>query len=129
MNVQALLWTAEGARQVRVEPSPLANENGVAIPAAALRCRFVRYVIAEEENQLAPDILDNADRLDLPPQWVMLSLLVLGPGTISVSLVPGFGEARPALRWSVAVLLNWLCVVVAFFVWALAAVAWIARGV
>jgi hypothetical protein len=68
-------------------------------------------------------------RLDLPPQWVMLSLLVLGPGTISVSLVPGFGEARPALRWSVAVLLNWLCVVVAFFVWALAAVAWIARGV
>ncbi|MHC4564248.1 MAG: glycoside hydrolase domain-containing protein, partial [Planctomycetota bacterium] len=67
-NVQALLWTAEGARQVRVEASPLANENGGTIPAAALRRRFVRYVIAEEESQLAPDILDNADRLDLPPQ-------------------------------------------------------------
>ena len=78
VNIQALLWTAASARQVRTESSPLMNKAGGTIPGSAVRCRFVRYVVAEED-QLMPDILDHAMRLDLPPRstrplWITIDV-------------------------------------------------------
>ncbi|UCD52372.1 MAG: discoidin domain-containing protein [Phycisphaerales bacterium] len=40
VNLQAVLWTRNGARQVRVEASPLTSKAGGTIPASAVRCRF-----------------------------------------------------------------------------------------
>lgn len=79
VNVQAVLWSGDGARQARVEASPLSNQAGGTIPASAVRCRFVRYVISEGGSQLMPDILDHAERLDLSPQstrpvWIAIDV-------------------------------------------------------
>jgi hypothetical protein len=83
VNIQAVLWTSSGARQVRAESSSLVNKAGRTIPASAVRCRFVRYVVVEGDGPLVPDILDNAERLDLPPQttrpvWITIDV---PPGT------------------------------------------------
>ncbi|MCD6350916.1 MAG: DUF4091 domain-containing protein, partial [Armatimonadetes bacterium] len=72
---QLLLWTAQGARQVRVRVSRLCSEQGQELPASALRVNFVRYVLAD--GRLVADILDTAERLDLAPRsvrplWVSL---------------------------------------------------------
>ncbi|MCC6444241.1 MAG: DUF4091 domain-containing protein [Armatimonadetes bacterium] len=60
---QLALWTADGARQVRLSARPLRGEDGAEIP---IRVRFVRYVLGD--GQLYPDILDTAERLDLSPR-------------------------------------------------------------
>jgi len=63
---QIVLWTADGAQQVRIKTSPLQASNATTIPAAAVTARFVRYVLAD--GKLIGDILDTIDRLDTPAQ-------------------------------------------------------------
>lgn len=62
---QAVLSVPRGARQVRLATGPLRQPGGAEISADAVRGRFVRYTLAD--GRLEPDILDTADRLDLPP--------------------------------------------------------------
>lgn len=77
VQAQLVLWTAAGARQVRVQPVALRSERGEEIPASAIRTRFVRYVLAD--GKLVGDVLDDAPRLDLPahsvrPVWVTVEV-------------------------------------------------------
>lgn len=67
-SAQFVLHSASGARQVRVKGVSLAGPDGVRIPADAIRARFVRYVLAE--GRLVPDVLDTAERLNIPPNSV-----------------------------------------------------------
>jgi hypothetical protein len=76
VNAQLLLWTADGATQTRLVASPLRGDAGE-IPASCIRARFVRYVLAD--GQLVPDVLDSAQRLDIPartarPIWVTIDV-------------------------------------------------------
>jgi len=68
VHAQLVLWTATGIRQVRLIHSAPRTADGREMPADAVRTRFVRYVLAD--GRLCADVLDTADRLDLPPQTV-----------------------------------------------------------
>jgi len=68
VHAQLVLWTATGVRQVRLIHSAPRTADGREMPADAVRTRFVRYVLAD--GRLCADVLDTADRLDLPPQTV-----------------------------------------------------------
>ncbi len=85
INTQIVLWTAEGARQVRPVAGPLRSDSGMTIPETAVRLRFVRYVLADEGPEspqtlkLVPDVLDTGDRIDVPrettrPVWLSLDV-------------------------------------------------------
>ncbi len=82
---QFVLWTADGAQQVRARVTPLRSEDGAELPADAVHVNFVRYVLAD--GHLAADVLDTAERLDIPPRSVR---------PIWVSVEPP-GDAKPGL--------------------------------
>jgi hypothetical protein len=70
IQAQMLLWSTTGAEQVRVEPW----NHEDSLPA---QVRFVRYVLADKT--LAPDILDDVERMDIPartvrPVWVSVDV-------------------------------------------------------
>lgn len=74
VQAQLLLWSAGEVPQVRVKPVSQPNVNGKTLPASA---RFVRYVLADKV--LAADILDDAERVDIParsvrPVWVTVDV-------------------------------------------------------
>jgi len=66
ISAQMVLWTADGAEQLRFDTATLGNDDGAQIPADALTPRFVRYVLAD--GKLVPDVLDTIERLDIPPR-------------------------------------------------------------
>ena len=76
VNAQFVLWTREGAEQVRIEVSDLVAQDGAMIPASACRSRFVRYVLSSQTDaqgrtvhpeELVGDCLDDAESVDMPP--------------------------------------------------------------
>ena len=76
VNAQFVLWTREGAEQVRLKMADLVSPEGSRIPAACCRTRFVRYVLSSQVNRegrvvhpeaLIGDCLDTADSVDMPP--------------------------------------------------------------
>ncbi len=91
VNGQFVVWSAEGEKQLRLEPGDLVSSAG-RIPAAAVRGRFVRYVRASlikgdrviVPEQFVGDCLDDAATtdtgwLDLPkngfrPVWVTVTV-------------------------------------------------------
>ncbi len=89
VHCQALAWSSEGAEQLRVQASALTMGER-ALPAEAVRVRFVRYVLAD--GNLVPDILDDAERLNLQPRtarpvWVSVDVPAdAAPGVYSGSL-------------------------------------------
>ncbi len=68
LSAQLVLWTAGGAGQVRCEAAPLRNDQGDELPGNCVQPRFVRYVLAD--GLLQPDVLDDAEQLDMPPRSV-----------------------------------------------------------
>jgi len=68
LSAQLVLWTATGANQVRFEAAPFRNDQGDELPAGCVQPRFVRYVLAE--GLLQPDVLDDAEHLDMAPRSV-----------------------------------------------------------
>jgi len=94
------------------------NSQGGAIPATAMRIRFVRYVLSElplgsnkshcseidqKSAYLVPDVLDPAGRFDLPgstsrPLWITIDIPPSTPpgvykGTVRVKAQNGFNQA------------------------------------
>ena len=77
LNAQIVLWTSDGARQVRCLATPLRGEDGRQIPASSVSTAFVRYVAGG--GKLMADVLDTAGRLDLNARssrgiWVSLDI-------------------------------------------------------
>src|SRR4030042_95759 len=87
VDLQLILWSSTGIRQVRCEPTEFKNEKGALIGPSSVQAWFVRYLISENEftdcgrrdplNQpvLHADILDDISRLDIPerstrPVWI-----------------------------------------------------------
>ncbi|MBN2295924.1 MAG: DUF4091 domain-containing protein [Pirellulales bacterium] len=79
---QAVAWSRDGFEGLRILRGPLRGplrgSNEKEIPASAVRCRFVRYVLSGRtcqtcgsaplrETHVVPDVLDLAQRLDLAP--------------------------------------------------------------
>jgi len=62
---QFVVWSSDPVPQLRLSASALRNERGAEIPASAVVPRFVRYVLANKQS--VGDILDTAERVDLPP--------------------------------------------------------------
>jgi len=100
VQAQLVLWTAAGARQVRVRTADLKSDKGDVLGAAALRARFVRYVLAD--GKLVGDVLDDETRLDLPahstrPVWVSVDVPAdARPGVYS-GRVEVLTQGQPAL--------------------------------
>ncbi len=74
---QFVVWSSEPVPQLRLACTALRTEKGAEIPADALTPRFVRYVMANK--QVAGDILDTAERVDLPskgfrPVWLTVAV-------------------------------------------------------
>lgn len=74
---QFVVWSSEPVPQLRLSCSALRGARGAEIPAAAAVPRFVRYVLADK--QPVGDILDTAERLDLPaggyrPVWLTVTV-------------------------------------------------------
>ena len=77
VHTQIVLSTRVATRQVRFKPCELRSDTGAVIPAGCVRPRFVRYVLAD--GKLVGDVLDTADRLDLPdhstrPVWLTVDV-------------------------------------------------------
>ena len=77
LSAQLVLWTANGANQVRCAASPLRADHAGQLAADCIQARFVRYILAE--GRLQPDVLDTAQRLDLAPGsvrpiWVSINV-------------------------------------------------------
>ncbi len=62
---QFVVWSSDAVPQLRLACAQLRTDAGAALPAAAVQTRFVRYVLADK--QPAGDVLDPAERVDLPP--------------------------------------------------------------
>ena len=62
---QFVVWASEAVPQLRLACTALRSAKGAEIPASAVLPRFVRYVLADKKT--AGDILDTAERVDLPP--------------------------------------------------------------
>ena len=62
---QFVVWSSDPIPQLRLSATALRNERGAEIPASAVVPRFVRYVLADKKPM--GDILDTAERVDLPP--------------------------------------------------------------
>lgn len=94
VHAQVIVWSKTPLSQLRAEPIPLVSPEGGTIPAAAMRIRFVRYVLSElplgsrkshcdvidqQTAYLVPDVLDSAGRLDLQrsttrPAWITVDV-------------------------------------------------------
>ena len=91
VNLQIVLWSDQGLRQLRAIPSALRGEKGAKIESERIQVRFVRYVLADENfyacgrntQKSAPilvaDILDDATELDMAgkttrPLWVSVDV-------------------------------------------------------
>jgi len=68
VSAQIVLWTQDGARQVRPLPFSLVSTGSSETPAIPARIRFVRYVLAD--GRLVGDALDARTELDIPPRTV-----------------------------------------------------------
>ncbi len=100
---QFVVWSANAVPQLRLACSALRSERGAALPPSAVQARFVRYVQAEAGA--VGDILDTAERVDLPPggyRPVWLSVAVpagaepgLYRGTLTVTGAGGLAVAFP----------------------------------
>lgn len=74
---QFVLWTGSGVGQMRLATTSLKDKAGNEIPAANVRARYVRYVLADK--QLIPDVLDDAAVLEMPaksarPIWLTVDV-------------------------------------------------------
>jgi len=74
---QFVVWSSDPIPQLRLSASALRSDRGAEIPASAVVPRFVRYVLSGKE--LVGDILDTAERIDLPaggfrPVWLTVSV-------------------------------------------------------
>ncbi|HEY3414959.1 MAG TPA: glycoside hydrolase domain-containing protein [Armatimonadota bacterium] len=75
VNAQLLLWSRDDISQLRLESARLSR---TAAPGSIpITLRFVRYVLADQV--LMPDILDDADRVDMParsvrPVWATVDI-------------------------------------------------------
>ena len=76
INAQFVLWTREGAEQVRVSVSDLVSQDGSRISADSCKLRFVRYVLSSQVDRkgrtihpedLIGDCLDDVESVDMPP--------------------------------------------------------------
>ena len=61
---QFVAWTSAERTGLRATVSALRDASGHELPAAAIRTRFVRNVLAE--GQPVGDVLDDAERVDMP---------------------------------------------------------------
>ena len=61
---QFVVWTSAERPGLRLTVSALRDGNGHELPAAAVRTRFVRNVLAD--GKLVGDVLDDAERVDMP---------------------------------------------------------------
>ncbi len=64
IHAQFVAWTSAERTGLRADVSALRDASGHELPATALRTRFVRNVLAEGEP--VGDVLDGADRVDMP---------------------------------------------------------------
>ena len=100
---QFVVWSSEAVPQLRLACTDLRGEKGAEIPAAAVVPRFVRYVLADKK--MAGDILDTAERVDLPPNgfrpvWLTVTVPAsakagLYRGTLTVTGTGGKAVAFP----------------------------------
>ncbi len=77
LSAQIILWTSDGAQQVRCYTTPLRRKDGRQLPASSVSTAFVRYVTGGPK--LMADVLDTTKRLDLNahsarPIWVSLDI-------------------------------------------------------
>lgn len=99
VNGQLVVWSRSEQPQLRVECSALSRADGQALPATTLRARFVRYVLGD--GKLLGDVLDTAERVDLPadgyrPIWLSAAVPAdAAPGTYrgQVTVRAAGGEA------------------------------------
>ena len=61
---QFVVWTSAERPGLRTEVSALRDAHGHELPAGAATARFVRHVLAD--GKLVGDVLDDADRVDMP---------------------------------------------------------------
>ena len=61
---QFVVWTSAERPGLRATMSPLRDAAGHELPATAVRTRFVRTVLAD--GKLVGDVLDDAERVDMP---------------------------------------------------------------
>jgi len=100
---QFVVWSSDAVPQLRLACTALLTDKGSEIPAAAVQPRFVRYVLADK--QMAGDILDTAERVDLPPNgfrpvWLTVTVPAsakagLYRGTLNVTGANGKAVAFP----------------------------------
>ena len=86
---QFVVWSSDAVAQLRFSATALRSEKGAEIPAAAVLPRFVRYVLADK--QLVGDILDTAERVDLPPNGFRPVWLTV---TVPAKARPGLYRGR-----------------------------------
>ena len=77
ISAQLVLYTATGARQVRLSHTPPTNKKGQTLPAESVKTQFVRYVLGD--GKLYADVLDTASVLNIQPQttrpvWVSIDI-------------------------------------------------------
>lgn len=77
LNAQIVLWTPSGTEHVRFTTTPLRRKDGRQLPASSVRPQFVRYVLGD--GKLVPDVLDTAQRIDIPgrttrPIWLSINV-------------------------------------------------------
>jgi len=77
VNGQLVLWTRQGAEQVRVRIEDLEGPGGETIAGSVVKCRFVRYVLGD--GKLMPDVLDDAERVEMAeksvrPVWITVEV-------------------------------------------------------
>ncbi len=118
VHAQVVVWSKKVLSQLRADAAPLSRADGRTIPASAIRIRFVRYVVSElplvsrlahcseidqKTAHLVPDLLDSAERFDLPgstvrPVWITIDVpRDTGPGvykgTVRLRAANGFDQA------------------------------------
>ncbi len=82
---QFVIWSSDAVPQLRLSTTALRGDKGEVIPASAVLPRFVRYVLADK--QAVGDILDTAERVDLPPNGFRPVWLTV---TVPAKTRPGF---------------------------------------
>ena len=100
---QFVVWASDAVPQLRLACSGLRTDKGAALPASAIQTRFVRYVLADK--RMTGDILDTAERVDLPPSgfrpvWLTVAVPAsarpgLYRGTLTVTGEGGKSVAFP----------------------------------
>ena len=100
---QFVVWSSDAVPQLRLSCSELRTERGASLPSASVQTRFVRYVLADK--QAVGDVLDTAERVDLPPSgfrpvWLTVAVPAaakpgLYRGTLAVTGAGGKTVAFP----------------------------------